>query len=211
MQEIETKILSTEVLITNCADSEIAPIFAEVGYPAAEISKGSALLSDAKGLIANRVKESAEQLGATQQVYSRFESMKTVSNKTFKLARIEFEGDIVAEKTLGLRGVRKTTISEWLHQTTIFYTNLTGTLLERMINIGYSPERISNEYAQLQELIMAESHQQKQIGEAQEATLERDAKLEELFAWAARLRRVAKIVLEEHPQMSERLGILDRS
>ena len=54
----------------------------------------------------------------------------------------------------------------------------------------------------------AEAIQKTQIGEAQQATLDRDTIIEALDDWMSDFQGVARIALEANPQLLESLGIV---
>jgi len=57
---------------------------------------------------------------------------------------------------------------------------------------------------------VAREAQAKEAGEAQQATKTRDAAIAEARAYMTDFRTIAKIALAEVPQLSERIGIVDR-
>jgi anion-transporting ArsA/GET3 family ATPase len=68
----------------------------------------------------------------------------------------------------------------------------------------------AEESALIDQVTAKHLEQKKESGEAQEATEARDRKLDELASRISGLRAVAKVALDENPQMLEKLGILAR-
>lgn len=76
---------------------------------------------------------------------------------------------------------------------------------------GYTPEKLKEEAALIEQVTAKNLIQKKEMGEAQEATQNRDKKLDDLATRISGLRAVAKVALDDNPQMLEKLGILART
>lgn len=80
-----------------------------------------------------------------------------------------------------------------------------------MATYGYTAEKIAAEKALIAQLETAKQAQAKEKGEAQQATINRNNRLDNLDEWISEFRIIAKIALEENAQWLEKLGILERS
>lgn len=160
-----------------------------------------------------RKKEYGEQIAATSELNEIWEMADRQYMKTLKIARVAFKDKIKADKATMLYGDRKQSLSGWLEQAKAFYSNILNDpdMLAVIGEYGYTPEKLKEEAALLDQVTAKHLEQKKEIGEAQEATQNRDKKLDELAVRISCLRAVVKVALDESPQMLEKLGILART
>ncbi len=114
---------------------------------------------------------------------------------------------------LGLVGQRKKSFSGWSGQVDQFYTNALAdtTILPLLQRFGVTQEKLTAAKQLADETKAANAAQQKETGEAQQATLVRDNAIDELSGWLSDFIAISRIALEEQPQLLETLGILKRS
>lgn len=102
-----------------------------------------------------------------------------------KIARVALKSDRGAFQKLALDGKRKVTLSGWLGQAKQFYLNALADadILAKLGQFGVTQEKLQAAQQLLQEVETANAAQEKEKGEAQQATLERDAAFEKLDDW----------------------------
>ena len=84
-------------------------------------------------------------------------------------------------------------------------------LISEMGKFGYTVEKLKAENELVSEASRKSQSQQKETGEAQLATQDRDLKVKELDKRLSDFRAVAKIAFSDKPQQLEKIGILARS
>ncbi|MGD8781734.1 MAG: hypothetical protein PVH88_22560 [Ignavibacteria bacterium] len=214
LKPINQIISESDVLINNAlSDESIKTELALYGYDETKLTEGKTLLDEVIELNRKQKEEYGEQFEATEEVKSKFDTAYKAYIKAVKLSRIALKKNTKAPAALLLNGRREESISGFVEQASIFY----GTMLKEsefqneMLKYGYSTEKLQEEKQLVDDLIEANRNQEKEKGEAQSATKERNLKIDELLEWTGELREVAKIALEENEQWLEKLGILARS
>lgn len=207
---IEERLLAAQVATGNAlADPDILNALTAFGYDTARITAGKNLTDEVADLIARQKKEYGEQYQASAQVQEAWDRADRAYMKTLKIARIALRDNVMAQNALGLTGHRKNSLSGWLEQAERFYRNLLSdeTLLTAMAEFGYTAEKLQAEQELVEAVHSANLIQEKEKGEAQDATEKRDARADELDRWMADFKQVARIALEDNPQWLEKLGI----
>ena len=94
-----------------------------------------------------------------------------------------------------------------------FYLNALEdtTVLEKMAGFGITQAKLENGKTLLEQAEAANAAQKKEKGEAQQATQERDQTMDNLEEWLSDFIVIARIALEEKPQLLEKLGIVEPS
>ncbi|MCF8263043.1 MAG: hypothetical protein K9I99_00960 [Melioribacteraceae bacterium] len=194
-------------------NSGVAAYLAELGYTADTINFGKNLYNEAFNLHRKQQIEYAEKFSATDELNKARQKASLTYMKFIKLARIKFKDNRGVYTELGLSGKRKLNLSGWLNQAKMFYANL---LTNEEAKTGLSTFGITNEKllegkALVDAVETAQSIQRKESGEAQQATKDRDSKIDELESWYSDFVSVARIALEEKPQYLEMFGIIEES
>jgi len=94
-----------------------------------------------------------------------------------------------------------------------FYNSLLleSGILEKLAKYNFTIERLTAEKQELEGLLRLRTRATLEKGQAQEATRQRNQKLEELEDYCGILKAVVIIALADRPQLMESLGILVRS
>ena len=200
----------TRILVGNSQNlPEVAGPLAEFGYNSERWTEGVGLLQAAETLVLAQKKEYGEQYEASEAAQAAWAVADSAYSKTLKIARLVFADDVQASTALKLLGSRKASLAGWLDQALFFYGNLAGqpTLMAKMGKYGYTPDKIRAEKALVEALQTKVQVQAKETGEAQQATVTRDAAVKKLDQWVGELRAILKVALADRPQVLESVGI----
>lgn len=211
---IDARLLAAQVAIDNAlSDAEIKGYLADYGYDESRLNEGKALYETALQLHQKQKAEYGDQVSATREFKDQWKAAGREYMKFVKLARIALKSQPGALLKLDLNGERKKTFSGWLSQTKQFYINALGDseVLTALAGFGITPEKLQAGQQLVLDTESANAAQEKEKGEAQQATPERDTAMDQLDEWKSDFTAVARIALEEKPQLLEKLGILERS
>lgn len=211
---IDEMVYQSGLRINNSlSDSEILNAVSPFGYTETKLNEGVALLGETMSIVEAQRKE----YGEVDEAQNRYENERKAANQeymdTLRICRVAFKDDVKAIATLGLNGRRARTLSGWFDQTRSFYRSLLGNeeWKTTLATYGQTEEKLEerlNAVAQVEQASMAVK---KEMGDAQNATHERDMKLEELADWVNDYEVIARIALAGKPQLLEKLGIVVKS
>lgn len=211
---IEEMIYESGVRINNSlADTKVLNAVTPFGYDETKLTEGQNLLNEATTLVEAQKREYGE-VDAAQQAY---ENQRQAAHKKYMevlaICKIAFKNDVQAISTLDLSGRRASTLSGWLNQTRSFYRALLAneTWKAALAGFGQTEEVLNAHLAAIEAVATASEAKKKEMGDAQNATQQRDEKLEELAEWVNDYEVIARIALAEKPQLLEKLGVLVKS
>ncbi|MBU0473814.1 MAG: hypothetical protein KKF62_06580 [Bacteroidetes bacterium] len=208
------KLLSAQVTIDNAiADVEIKALLADYGYDDVRLAAGKTLLDTTNQMHQVQQKEYGDQFEATNALNSVWASAKNEYMRFIKISRIALRDEFAISQKLALNSRRKESLSGWISQAKQFYLNALSdsTVLAKLAAYGITQEKLEAGKALLEETEVKNASQEKEKGEAQQATKERDNAADDLFEWLADFTVIARIALEEKPQLLEKLGIFVES
>ncbi len=188
--------------------SEIASVMAELGYDSAIIGEGKALLTQTRSAYDLNKTEDDE----TSAAYADFSSKKEQLEDTFTLhrkkAKVVFRNDSLTADKLAISGAMPRSYIKWLEAAKKFYSVAMGDHLiqDKLSRLKISVDNLNASYELIGQLEAARSEYLKEKGESQDATKAKDAAFEKMDDWMSEFYAVAKIGLEDNPQLLEALG-----
>ena len=182
----------------------------EYGYTTERLQQGQAKFIEVDGMVNTQKLEYNEQYEASNKFYFEWKLAKKFFMRTLKFARIAFEGNTKILNDMRANKSRSKRYDVWRVDARAMYDTLLGddSLINVMLEFGYSIEKLTAEYEDIKKLDTYYNNFMSEKGEAQNSTLIRDEKLQELLVWRGRLVKVARLALADQPQLLEILGIV---
>lgn len=192
---------------------EIAGTLADLGYDTTIIGEGKTILSQTENAYYFNQTEDDE----TNEAYANFMGLKEKVEKKYlmhrKKARVIFRNDELTLEKMGIKGSIPKAYVKWLDVTKRFYAlAATDTTVQaKLARLKITPEELTTTNTWVDQLKAARSAYLREKGESQEATKAKDAAFVKLDDWMSEFYAVAKIGLEDHPQLLEALGKIVKS
>ncbi len=189
--------------------SEIAAALDAFGYDAIVLQEGQALLDTARNLYDAQIKEYGEQHAATQAFVEASRQADKAYAAHRRLAKIAFKNDVQRKTDLHLNDRKPQAFKPWYEQARHFYTALLADTeaQTQLARYKITLEALQEAQAQVEQTLNLNNVQEQEKGEAQEATQQRNASIEALDEWLSDFRVVARIALEDTPQLLEALNL----
>jgi hypothetical protein len=213
-QTLESILDRARIAIENSlSNPTIQAYLAEYGYTLTKLQAGQQLYQTASDLHQRQRREYGEQIEATADRDKLWDTAHNTYMKFVKIARVSFKNNSGIATQLGIQGERKQSFSGWLLEANQFYANTLGndSILKTLAEYGITPAKLESGKAEVQALAASNLAQEKEKGEAQEATKERDDALDSLSDWMSDFVAIARIALEPEAQLLESLGIKEPS
>ncbi len=213
-QSFNNQMEKLRILIWNAAADElIQPRLELYSYTTEKLDQGKQLWQQTDAQNKKQDKEQAEQYAATDAFNASWQTAQDDLKRVKKIARLAFEGNANAWNQLNLKTINIDRFEDWMEDAGIVYKNLltNSGWVAALQNYNYTPEKLTNLGAQIDELKTLQQEQKREMGDAQQATQDKWAWFNELKSYAYHLREIAKIEFENEPQLLEKLGIFIRS
>jgi hypothetical protein len=187
---------------------EIAPIMAELGYDAEMIAQGKALLAETRQAYDANKTEDDE----TSEAYGTFSDLKAQLEETYSLhrkkAKVVFRNDAIMLDKLAVSGSLPKAYVKWLETAKKFYTvaSTDTDLQSKLARLKITPDELTAASTLISNLEAARGEYLREKGESQDATKAKDAAFAKIDDWMSEFYAVARIGLEDSPQLLEALG-----
>jgi hypothetical protein len=210
---IAKKLLSIEESFKGVKNNpEIKEKMGVLGYTPERMSEGEELLEKATNLMTTQVEEYSDQYVASGGFSQLWKEVYGGYMVTLKVMRVAFMDQPAVLQRFNAVGRRNRSLSGWLRDAKIMYTNLLNSpeSLAVMAQYGYTVEKLEKEFQEVTEVEQLHSKQLSEKGIAQQSTVERDEAFDALCRWYSKFRAIARIALYEKPQLLEALGIVKK-
>jgi hypothetical protein len=207
-QNIDAFILSVSTALNNAIHPDIYPLLLKRGYKEEDLDNAKKLVSNLESLHQNQKKEYAEQYEATQVYNTDWIKLNKIYADHLVLARIVFENDINNYVQLGLQGKRNRSFSGYMQQVKLFYNNALNSkeIIEKLATKGITESELKETQTLVLEVEKEKYEQNKETGEAQQATKNRDAALDELSKWFGEFKRTLMVDIANKPELGKIIG-----
>ena len=205
---IEARLLQADLLVANAAKHPRVKQQMELfGYTAARMQELQDMLYEVEALKAEKKNFYGQKRALTKQMAADVNALKALYMEHLTVARFVFRKDAYMQDLLELRGKRKTDWAGWLAQANSFYTGAEASALAVMKKNGVTAEEIAQGKAMADALRAAYQARKSNAGNAQSATQRRDEVLKTLDRWVSDYKKIARVALQDDPQLLEALGI----
>lgn len=192
---------------------ELKTELAEYGYDEAEIAQGKTLYDKALAEYQKNIKEGQEETSAHHLFRQKLDELTSTYATDRKKARIIFKDQPDALTNLRLKGRTAVSISTIIDDTRVFYSTLqqNEALLSPLNRLKINAEHIIQQIQKLSEVEKAYADYTREKGESQQATKDKNLAFSNMEKWVREFYSVAKIALEDKPQLLESVSKFVRS
>ena len=193
--------------------SEIAAIMAELGYDSTVIGEGKTLLAETRTAYDANKTEDDETSAAYADFSSKKEQLEDTFNIHRKKAKVVFRNDSLTADKLAISGAMPRSYMKWLEAARKFYSVAsTDTAIQgKLARLKISADDLTAANTLITGLEATRAEYLKEKGESQDSTKIKDAAFAKIDDWMSEFYAVAKIGLEDNPQLLEALGKTVRS
>ncbi|GAB7086524.1 hypothetical protein [Marinifilum fragile] len=211
----EVQVLeSYRIALTNVElQPEIAATMAEFGYTTEVIAEGKTLLSETQNAWNFNKQEDNETLEAYAIFSEKDSALDGSYNLHRKKAKVVFRNDNVMLQKLALSGRTPKAYASKVATMKTFYSEIIADteIQTKLARLKFPKEEADAGMTAILELEASRTAYLRETGESQEATQAKDAAFDKLDKWMQEFYAVAKIAMDDKPQLLEALGILVRN
>lgn len=187
---------------------EIAAAMTLIGYNSAKIAEGKTLWAQTRAAFDANKTEDDE----TSEAYNNFTTLKGELDATYgkhrKKAKVVFRNDSLNAEKLGITGEMPRAYVKSIEAAKKFYNEVSAneSILTQLGRLAVTSTEITAAIALIANVETARANYLREAGESQTATKAKDAAFAQMDEWMSDFYAVARIALEDSPQLLEVLG-----
>lgn len=187
---------------------DISAIMADMGYDSTRIAEGKTLLAKAQEAFDKNVTEDDESSAAFADFVDKRNQLDSYYSIHRKKARVLYRKDTQTSDLLAISGNFPRTFISWFMAIRKFYTEaLSNSAIQaRLATLKVTLDELNAANTLISKVDEARIAYQRERGESQDATKAKDATIALLDSWMSEFYAVARIGLDDRPQLLEALG-----
>ncbi|MFA9392075.1 MAG: hypothetical protein ACERKD_19855 [Prolixibacteraceae bacterium] len=189
---------------------QISTTMAEFGYDSTAMLIGKALYDETRLAYDSNKIETDESIAAHAVFDSKRKELEDVYSSHRKKAKVVFRNDNVTADKLAITGTLAQAYIKWLETVKKFYVTaiVDSDIQTKLTRLKISLEDLTAANALIPEVEASRAAYLKEKGESQDATTIKDAAFGKLDDWMSEFYAVARIAMEDNPQLLEALGLI---
>jgi len=198
------------VTLENTASQpQIATTMAEYGYGSAEMATGQALYDTTVQAFDSGTTETDEASAAFAVFDAKKNQLSDIYSAHRRKAKVVFQNDPVTAKKLEITGTVPAAYVNWLDTVSIFYTISIkeAEIQTKLGRLKITLDDLNAANALIPEVKASRAAYLKEKGESEDSTSKKDSAFARLDDWMSEFYSVAKIAMEDNPQLLEALGL----
>jgi hypothetical protein len=213
LSDAELVSTSRKALENTLADVYIAEQMAMSGFDETLINEGMALVTDAEAMLTLNEQESRETIDAKKNFDAKYEQLDGFYDVHRKKAKVLFRNDPYALTKLDLAKAEPRVFESWMNTVETFYivSSEDAEIQQKLARLKIDAEAIAGAQTLISEVKAARRLWENERVEDQDATNRKKAAVKALDDWMREFLTVAKIMLEDRPELLEKLGFLVKS
>lgn len=194
-------------------ESVLAGELAEYGYDAATIEQGEALYNTLLEKYNTNKTESSQETTAYAVFDTALENTLAIYSTDRKKAKIVFKDQPDVLKNLQLKGIAPVRNAALIDTMRLFYETLNNypELQTPLQRLKITAQHVANQLTNITQTQQAYADYIREKGESQQATQDKNKAFDAVTKWVSEFYAVAKIALEDQPQLLESVAKLVRS
>lgn len=206
----ETKTLEQYRVTFENTESQpqIASTMAEYGYDSTKLAEGKALYETTRLAYDSNKTETDEEATAYAVFASKKDQLAEIYSDHRKKAKVVFRNDTITAEKLEITGSLPVPYVKWLETVRKFYKiSINDTEIQtKLARLKITLDDLNAAQALIPEIETLRAAYLKEKGESQDATNIKDTAFTKLADWMSEFYAVAKIAMEDNPQLLEALG-----
>lgn len=189
------------------SNPDIVAAVSRFGYDKKRIRVGEKVLKDTEKIVNKQNSAQERKVKLHEERVTLMQAAKKKYMKILQIARIAFDKDSIARKALQLDGARESSLDLWINQISVFSNHLLNesNWLSVLKNFGISRKELMDLLADIEKLRSVAMSCEKSKTEAKKLTEQKQHKIKELQQWVSDYLKIAKIALEDNPELYKKL------